>query len=299
MARLVAAILLSLLAAACGDASEPPATRPSTTTSTTDPRVLDLPTGSDEVVLRVAGGGGLVMPEFNLTNLPEFTLYGDGTVVTEGIQVATFPGPALPPLVSLRLTPEGIERLVADALAHGLDAPLDDYGFPGVADAETTVFTLNAGGEEHRAAVYALGIRAEGPAADMSEAQVAARDRLFVLRDLLTDTAGYPAGHVAEAEQAYRADRLMVAARPGYQPDPSLEQEPVEWPLGDLTAAGAEMPPPFEEFRCFEVSGQDLTTLRQTAERATALTPWTSGGAQWRIVFRPLLPDDPGCSDWL
>ncbi len=294
MIRLVPLLLLAALAAsACGDAGAPLATPPTTATTVAVP---DLPTGGDEVVLRIDSGGGFVPVEFNLVDLSEFTLYGDGTVVTEGVQTAAFPGPAVPALVTLGLTREGVERLAAEALAHGLDAPLDDYGFPGVADAATTVFTLDAGGQERRAAVYALGIGAGGPASEMDEAQEAARARLVALRDLVTDTAAYPAEHVAVPESPYDAQRLMVAARPGFQPDPSLPQDPVDWPLADPSTLGAELPEPFTGFRCFEVSGPDLEVLRPVAAAATALTPWASGGQQWNVVFRPLLPDDPGCS---
>jgi hypothetical protein len=33
------------------------------------------------------------------------------------------------------------------------------------------------------------------------------------------------------------------------------------------------------------------------AKSAKSITPWTSGGRQWTVVFRPLLPDEAGCAD--
>ena len=43
------------------------------------------------------------------------------------------------------------------------------------------------------------------------------------------------------------------------------------------------------------VSGEDLTTLLAAAKDANALTPWTSGGTEYHLIFRPLLPDEHTC----
>jgi hypothetical protein len=42
---------------------------------------IDHPSGPTDVILRLAPGGGFVAPGVLLTEIPEFTLYGDGTVV--------------------------------------------------------------------------------------------------------------------------------------------------------------------------------------------------------------------------
>ncbi|HVA85136.1 MAG TPA: hypothetical protein VNF73_02335 [Candidatus Saccharimonadales bacterium] len=41
--------------------------------------------------------------------------------------------------------------------------------------------------------------------------------------------------------------------------------------------------------------GADLATVEPLLQRASTLTPWTSGGHRWSIVVRPLLPDESGC----
>jgi len=47
--------------------------------------------------------------------------------------------------------------------------------------------------------------------------------------------------------------------------------------------------------RCGVVAGEDLTTLLAAAGDANALTPWTSGGTQYHLILRPLVPDEHGC----
>jgi hypothetical protein len=57
-----------------------------------------------------------------------------------------------------------------------------------------------------------------------------------------------------------------------YQGEPELPQDPIEWPLE---------PPPLG--------------FGEPVQNANALTPWTSGGNEYRLIFRPLLPDEHAC----
>jgi hypothetical protein len=43
------------------------------------------------------------------------------------------------------------------------------------------------------------------------------------------------------------------------------------------------------------VSGADLDTLWPLMQGANDLTPWSSGKAEYRLILRPLLPDEHGC----
>jgi hypothetical protein len=43
------------------------------------------------------------------------------------------------------------------------------------------------------------------------------------------------------------------------------------------------------------VAGEALTTLLAAAKDANALTPWTSGGTEYQLILRPLLPDEHTC----
>jgi hypothetical protein len=62
----------------------------------------------------------------------------------------------------------------------------------------------------------------------------------------------------------------------------------LDWPLGDLSAIGEQLPT--GGFRKVVVSGADLEKLRPLLEQATEITLWRSGGTDYRL--NPLLPDE-------
>jgi hypothetical protein len=84
---------------------------------------------------------------------------------------------------------------------------------------------------------------------------------------------------------------VLVAEHEGADTD----EPALDWPLGDL----ADVLPGDDEPRegCLLVTGEDLTTVLDTARSATTLTPWTSGGRRYDLVFRPLLPYERDCDD--
>jgi hypothetical protein len=43
------------------------------------------------------------------------------------------------------------------------------------------------------------------------------------------------------------------------------------------------------------LAGDDLDQVVAVAAPTNSLTPWLSAGAEWRLVFRALLPDESGC----
>ena len=45
------------------------------------------------------------------------------------------------------------------------------------------------------------------------------------------------------------------------------------------------------------VTGAEQDEVLAAAKGANANTPWTSGGKQFTVTFRPLLPDETGCAD--
>jgi hypothetical protein len=47
--------------------------------------------------------------------------------------------------------------------------------------------------------------------------------------------------------------------------------------------------------RCVVVDGEDWTTLEPLAAGANQATHWSSGGAEYGLRFRPLLPGESGC----
>ena len=73
-------------------------------------------------------------------------------------------------------------------------------------------------------------------------------------------------------------------------------QDPIAWPLAtSLDGFGETVKNAPSQTRCGVVSGEDLTTLLAAANEANALTPWTSGGTEYHLIFRPLLPDEHTC----
>ena len=251
---------------------------------------IDHPSGPDEVVLRVGFEGGFVPVEMMLSRLPSWTLYGDGAVIVEGPQIEIYPPPALPNLLVTRLSDDGIQTILEAARDAGLMGGDATYPYPCIADAPTTVFTTTADGGTNVVSAYALD--ATGPCPDVDEEPRAAlRDFQMRLGDL---TSWLPSGSVG-AEEFFTPSgiRLYVTA---YQPDPNLDQQGVEWPLsGPLSTFGEPVEGTAGDLRCGVVDGADLDLLLPELEQANTLTPWVSEGEEYRLIARPLLPDERGC----
>ena len=182
------------LLAACGAAGGPIGGGGGSTTTagptTTGPAgSLTHPSGKNDVVLQVRTGGGFVPIEYDYTNTPEFSLYGDGRVVITGPVIMIYPGPALPYLQTTIISEETVQAILSAAREAGLFSATFDYGQPGIADAPTTTFVLNAGGAGYRAQVYALGM--ESGAGGLSLEQQQARAALNDLRGKLTDLSAF------------------------------------------------------------------------------------------------------------
>ena len=79
-----------------------------------------------------------------------------------------------------------------------------------------------------------------------------------------------------------------------YVPDPAADWQPVEWPLEDLATAG-ESAGDGLGIRCQVVTGDDLETVLPLLEGANSATPFRSGGADYSLIVRPLLPGESGC----
>jgi hypothetical protein len=247
------------------------------------------PTGANDVVLRVSHGGGFVPPSYALTELPSFSLYGDGRLVTVGPQIAIYPAPALPSLWQQTLTPAAVTALLEEARSAGVfdDLVLDD--FCGVADVGTTTIVAVADGVRHASSAYALGMDTA-----MCEDDVAARERLASFVGRLSDLSWLPEGSVGEPEP-YAFDALAIVVEPYGEGDPELPQQEIAWPLATSPGGFAEIGEGLG-LRCGTVSGPDLDALRPLLEDANQMTPWTAEGETYRLTLRPLLPDEADCS---
>jgi hypothetical protein len=260
--------------------------------SGTDDRISH-PTGPTDLVLRVAFEGGFAPQEILLTQTPGLSLYGDGTLITQGAQTAIFPGPAIAPLQMTRVTDTGMQRILRAARAAGLMGPDRHYENNSVADASTTVFTLNAGGGVHRISAYAL-FDAEDTMMIPADHREPRRLLLALQQDLM-DVRNRLGEDVAGPDLPYVPTAMRIVSR---EADPKLDENQalvklVDWPLQTSLATFGE-PRQGGGIRCGTVEGAELVVARPAFTAAHQLTYWRSAGKFYRLQFRPLLPDERG-----
>jgi hypothetical protein len=286
--KLFGATVLSLgiLAGACADA---PTGAGSGDGETGTPTTI----GSDQLVLRIEDVGGFVTPQTILARMPLLSLYADGLLITPGVQTDIYPGPALPALTQQQLSPEAIQLLTQAAIDAGLNSDRDLQTML-VSDMPTTVFTLTVDGQTYTTNVYALSMDLKHAPQGMSPQEFQARQDLAAFEKKATDLSWLPAGSVTD-QGMYAPTALRIYSGP-YQPDPSLTEPAVGWPLTpglDLFGESQQGTP--GGMRCGTVTAGDAATLMPLVEEANQLTPWTSEGSQYGLSFRPLLPDESGC----
>jgi hypothetical protein len=279
--RLAAPLLvLSLAGVACGRLND----------SGSGSVAIEHPTGTGDLVLRWEYTGGFVSPETILSRIPAFSLYGDGRIITEGPQIEIYPGPALPNLLVRSVSEDAIQTILSAARDAELTSGDASYPYPCMADAADTRFTVVSDGRT--SVVTAAGLGAgEAPC---QGADLAARAKLLAFWTKLGDLAGWlPDGSIGP-EDPFTPGAFRIYLRPYAPGDPSLRQEPVRWPGPPLSGVG-EPVDLVHGVRCDVVSGPDASRLLEAAAAANQLTPWTSGGQEFGLVFRPLLPDESGC----
>jgi hypothetical protein len=283
--RLAPSLLaLAFLSAACGRL-----TGSGTGGGSPSPNGIEHPMGASDLVLRWEMSGGFVSPGSLLGQIPSFSLYGDGTLITEGAHTEIYPGAALPPLLAQTITEDGVQAILTEARDAGLLDGDATYPFC-VADVPDTVFTVNAGGRTSVVTATALGMSGTG----CPDANDQARAKLFRFLTKLGDLQSWlPAGSIG-AEHSYTPTALRIFVQP-YQGDPTLTQNPVAWPGSQPLSSvdgTVEMP---QGVSCGVVDGADADSVLKAARSANQLTPWTSDGRRYSVVFRPLLPDESGC----
>lgn len=269
------------------------------------PAGFEHPSAPDELVLRIETQPGFGPLESLATNEPVVSLMGDGSLIGQGPVPFIYPGPALPNLTYVVLNEDGIQAILTEAEAAGLMDGDRHYDAPGVADAGTVVFTVNANGQTNVVSVYAPG--SDDDSVEMAEGEREARRKLRDFMNLMIGTANpmsdmpdwLPAGAIISPVQQLEFQRMQITAQPeanAPQPDDVIEPVEAQWPLA--TPLGQLGDPYFLEMsRCFVVEGEDLATLLPALEQASHLTPWVSNGEQYRLYLRPLMPDETGCTD--
>jgi hypothetical protein len=289
----VAVATVAVLASACGGVGNDD-TGSGGSTGATGAIGIEHPTGADQLILRVAYEGGFVPYEYTLGSTPFWSLFGDGTLIVPGPQIEIYPGPALPNLTATPVSEDGIQAILEAARDAGLMDGDANYSNQCIADAATTVFTTNADGTTTVVSAYALDV-GEPAGTCGNEKDAEARAKLAAFQAKLTDLRSWlPNGSVG-TERPYDPTEMRVYVLP-YQGDAELPQDPIEWPLEPpLDAFGEPVQNGPGHTRCGVVTGENLTTLLAAAGKANALTPWTSGGTEYHLIFRPLLPDEHAC----
>ncbi len=250
--------------------------------------VAEPPQDADSLVLRVRQEGGFVPPERIVGRIPDVSVYADGRMITQGPQIAVYPGPALPNLQVRQLDAAAVDKLLDDAAAAGVRSG-SDLGTPGVADAPTTRIDVVRDGAT--ATVSAVALR-EAMADDpqLTAEQRAARAKLTAFLARLDEMAAGP------GSQPYAAATVAALAQPYSPPDDGLpkQPEPVAWPGPALPG---EYLNPNVKIGCVAASGPERDAILAAAKDAGQNTPWESGGKEYTVTFRPLLPDETGCAD--
>jgi hypothetical protein len=245
-----------------------------------------VPVPADQLVLRVEQTGGLAGPAARIGQLPAVSVYGDGRVITQGPQIAVYPGPALPNLLVQQASPATVDGLIAKGREVAAAAP--DLGRPGVADGTTTRITISG----RTIDAYALQeAQPNDPA--LTPAQQAARAKLSAFVEQLTElptTKGMPEARPYQAEAVAVLSRTWVKPADGLPTPPAATPWPGPALPGDYLQGGVQQ-------GCLTVTGAEAGKVLAAAANANQITPWKSGTATWSVSFRPLLPDESGCAD--
>lgn len=284
-------VTVTLSVAACGSSSDPTRVRTDT-----------IPTGATDIVVRVDTRGGLTSREYQLGIVPQLTVFGDGRVVVDGPVTEQYPPHALPNLLTGTLSRAAIVRLVERARRGDL-LRTRDFGQPSVKDHPTTSVTFfdascpptaSCAAPPPPLRAYGLDFTEGGALTGLTPAQRDARRQLrSFIRDA-TDAA------TRVATEPYTASAVAIYVRPA---NPVAADDPVEpghasWPLGELATIGDPVdqgPGADSVYRCAVLTGADATKALAVAAQATGITRWESGGSEYVIVWRPLLPDEHAC----
>jgi hypothetical protein len=307
----LATLALAALIAACNantGATPQPTSPPATTAPTTAPTIaatpagptptassspsptfgegqIEHPTGATDIVLRMETGGGFVPMGFLLTQAPTFTLYGDGTVIFQQIdnRQGGFGTDAYLPWLVGHLDENGVQSLLQFALSTGrLAHARDNYDNPMIADAGTTIFNLNAGGQQKVVSVYGLfemadpGVPDAADRAGFSQLQKALNE--FQNQEGLGELTEYDA-------PVYRVVLTQSFGEP--------VNEPADWPWDDLT---------LDDFPAAGDEGDSILNLDKEHVSKLLETPngghpgvWVTapdGDAIVMFGVRPLLPEE-------
>lgn len=291
--RLGATFLLAgIVAVGCSSSSSP----------TAHPRrPLPVPVRGDGEMIRIDTRGGLTPIEDQLGIVPQLSIFGDGRIVVSGPVTEQYPPHALPNLLTGTLPRDAMARLVQRARADHLLGGGRDFGQPTVTHLPTTTVTIydppclptaSCARRPPALHAYALDFTDAAVLAGLTADQRAARRQLAGFVRTATDWA------TRVATKPYSASEVAIFVRTAATPlttDGALPGR-ATWPLGQLATFGSADSPP--GYRCGVLTGTDARTALAAAANATSITRWQSAGAEYTIVWLPLLPDQHQCPGW-
>ncbi len=227
------------------------------------------------MLLRVQYVGGFAPPP--IAAVPLVSVYGDGRAIA-----ADSPGdgaPALTPSSLRTLDPGALARLVRAAEQARLDESFRDRPLP---DARSVVVTFRSGARAVTSSFTGLSPRPED-AADVADRRARAAEYVTALNDL-SKLAG-PDGVSAPAP--YVPERVALVVRPDLG---GAEATVKDWPAREVNlaerAAGG----------CTVLGGPQATATVKALTGEDARTLWREAKANWRVIARPLMPDQNACA---
>jgi hypothetical protein len=247
------------------------------------PGAIDHPTDASAVILRDEQQGGFVRPGTTFARVPGFSLFGDGTVIYRPLDPNATLGETLPQLAVTHMDEDQIQALLRFAIGTGrLENARSEYLSPGIADAPSTVFTLNAGQLSKKVTVAALG-NDQVPPADAAD--IAGFQRL----DALLSDFGKQVG----SGQATDGGLLTPTAYLGQLFPADGLQGARAWPWPEIKQTDLTATP----------DGNGVFLVRLTPDQASKVTTVPTGGALniplngpdkkgYTLSIRPALPDD-------
>jgi len=291
----VAALGAVTLAGFTARAEEEPGASPDASPSTDHPTLL----------LRMNSGLVSSKPELQLTAVPDFSLYDDGSIYRLGPVIAIYPPPALPNLTRMRVSANAVEIIREQARDAGLDQPNMIRNPTMHDDFPPTNFLFNTGDRIVLSSAWGLFADVDRPP-EWDDATYAVWQRLRDFASYLTNLPfNLPNEALLEPEMPIDPERLQIIAfdaspdRPSSSGIPDLDQPAIPWPLSTPLAELA----PFDDAvvsglagpRCTVVTGADARSVVEASRQGNLLSPWIDGDGTYGVLLTPLLPDQTGC----
>jgi hypothetical protein len=284
---LLLAALLAACSAGAGGTPTPsgsPGPTPTPSPSPAPSQAVKHSTDPAVLILRVEQAGGFVAPSFMVTRTPQFSLYGDGTVI---YQLPPDPNAGLslgpPPLARAQMNGEQVDALLAFALTAGtLEAAKEFYPNPRVADAPDTVFTIATDALTKTVTVQALGIAPDPTEPDAPTIQALAR-----LWEVLSTFADQ-----VRRGNATDAGIYQPTAYRGILSEGQPQGQGIDWPWSDLSPDDFVAAGDFG-YRVAALTSAQAKTLSLTPQGGLFATPiFAPDRTPYTIALRPLLPDE-------